>query len=349
MKNWRELLVSPNESIREAIRRIDSGRAQIVLVVDAGGRLAGTITDGDVRRGILKGRSLDDAAERVMNPSPLTAHVNESREALLRMMRQRQLHQIPLLDSTGRLAGLEVLDELLAPVERPNRVVIMAGGLGSRLRPLTDNTPKPMLRVGDKPILATIIETFAEYGFRDFCIAVNYKGQVVMDYFGDGSALGVKIQYLEEDRQLGTAGALALLKPGPQHPLLVMNGDILTRVNFQHLLEFHQANGAVATMCVRNHDYQIPYGLVSVDGDRLIAIDEKPRHRCLVSAGIYVLEPEALQWVDAGQRFDMPTLFERLIGSGKRTAAFPIREYWLDIGRMEDFEQAAGDFPREFL
>ncbi len=283
-----------------------------------------------------------------MNSRPQTAHVNESREAILRIMRDKQIHQIPLVDSDGRVGGLEVLDELLRPTLRPNSVVLMAGGIGSRLKPLTDQTPKPMLQIGNKPILETIIENFAEYGFREFYIAVNYMSGVVTDYFGDGSSWGIRIKYLREDRQLGTAGALSLLTPPPESSVVVMNGDILTKVNFHHLLEFHEANNAVATMCVRHHEYQIPYGVVSIDGDRIAGIHEKPRHSCLVSAGIYVLEPEALRFVDAGSKMDMPTLFERLVQSGKRTAAFPIREYWLDIGRLEDFQQAASDFQREF-
>lgn len=348
MMDWRSALVSPDASIRETIARIDAGSMQIALVVDIQNHLLGTITDGDVRRAILRGVSLDDRADKAMNPTPIIARRNEPRESIMATMRHRYLHQIPMLDDDGCVVGVEVLDNMLLAEPKDNLAIIMAGGLGTRLQPLTDETPKPMLRVGGKPILETTIESLVDHGFRRFFVSVNYKSEIIKNYFGTGENWGVSIQYLEESKKLGTAGALSLLPLQPGRPFVVMNGDVLTKVNFQHLLDFHVAQGAPATMCVREYDIQIPYGVVSLNHQRIAAIDEKPMHRFFVNAGIYVLEPEALQLVPADQYFDMPGLFERYLKEGRPPAAFPIREYWLDIGRLDDFERARGEYAGVF-
>jgi dTDP-glucose pyrophosphorylase/predicted transcriptional regulator len=347
MNRWQMARIAPNRSIRDAIRTIDEGAIRIALVVDDGNRLLGTVTDGDIRRGILKGISLDDAVERVMNAHPTTARADESRDAILERMKQTRLHQIPVVDGQGRLVAVEILDELLQTRQRDNWVVLMAGGLGSRLRPLTDECPKPLLKVGSKPLLEIILENFLEYGFRRFFLSVNYKAEMVKAHFGDGSRWGIEIRYIHEDRRLGTAGALSLLPERPALPLVVMNGDLLTKVNFQHLLDFHAEHGARATMCVREYDFQVPYGVVRIDHHRILGIDEKPVQRFFVNAGIYVLEPETLALIPPTY-FDMPDLFTKLIAERRETAVFPIREYWLDIGHMEDFARANGDFPEVF-
>ena len=341
---WKEILVLPGTSIREAIQVLDKSAKQIVLVVDGSNRLVGTITDGDVRRGILKGVSLDEPAQRIMNSDPTVAMADESRESILSVMQLKGLHHIPLVDENRRVTGLETLDELIQPPARKNRVVLMAGGLGSRLSPLTDECPKPMLKVGNKPLLETILENFIEYGFHRFYISVNYMADVVKEYFGDGSRWGVDICYLHEDQRLGTAGALSLLPEKPAEALLVMNGDLLTKVNFKQLLDFHTGHHAQATMCVREYDFQVPYGVVKIDAHRITSIDEKPIQRFFVNAGIYVLEPEALDLVASSTYFDMPTLFEKLIELKKETAVFPIREYWLDIGHLADYNRANGEY-----
>ena len=348
MKNWRESLVTEQATLRETMARIDAGSVQIALVVDRHGHLLGTITDGDVRRALLRGATLETRACEVMNGTPTYAHVTQDRESVLALMQTRGLHHIPVLDDQGMVVGLEVIDELLKKPQRSNIVVLMAGGLGSRLRPLTDGCPKPMLRLGDRPILEHIVEAFASHGFTRFYIAVNYLGGVIEGYFGDGAKWNVSIEYLREPERMGTAGALALLPERPTEPLLVMNGDLLTKVNFSNLLEFHASLGVSATMCVRNYEYQIPYGVVAVDEHRLLAIEEKPKQRCFVSAGIYALSPEVIDYVADTSYVDMPALFATLIHAGRQTAVFPVREYWLDIGRMEDFERANGEFEREF-
>ena len=340
MKTWQQLLIAPAASIRDAIARIDSGNAQIALVVDGNGVLVGTVTDGDVRRGILRGLSLEDPVSLVMNKTPTTGNPSEDRTAFLGLMKRRLLHQIPLVDNDGRVVGLETLDELLRPDRRDNPVVLMAGGMGTRLRPLTDEVPKPMLQIGDKPILESILESFAEYGFWQFYIAVNYKAEVIERHFGKGDKWDVQIEYIREDKKLGTAGPLSLLPAAPQSPILVMNADILTRVNFSYLLDFHERSLAAATVCIREYKHTIPYGVVHMTENDLTGIEEKPIHRSMVSAGIYVLEPETLNRLPKGGHYEMPELLQGLVNDGKKLAGFPIHEYWLDIGRLEDLERA---------
>ncbi len=349
MSAWKEILVLPEKSIREAVGVLDKSSLQIVLVVNENHRLLGTVTDGDIRRGILKGMSLDEPIQRIMNPAPTVAMIDESRESILAAMQRKGLHHIPLVDENHRVMGLETIDELIQPRARENRVVLMAGGLGSRLRPLTDECPKPMLKVGNKPLLETILENFIEYGFHRFYISVNYMADVVKSYFGDGSRWGADIGYLHEDQRLGTAGALSLLPEKPTEALLVMNGDLLTKVNFKQLLDFHTGHHAQATMCVREYDFQVPYGVVKIDAHRITSIDEKPIQRFFVNAGIYVLEPEALDLIAPNTYFDMPTLFEKLIALKKETAVFPIREYWLDVGQLADYDRANGEYRDIFL
>lgn len=342
-------MVLPETSIREAIQVLDKSAKQIVLVVDENNRLVGTVTDGDIRRGILKGTSLDDPTQRIMNSAPIVARIDEGRESILAAMQRTGLYHIPLVEEDRRVVGLETLDELIHSRVRENRVVLMAGGIGSRLRPLTDKCPKPMLKVGNKPLLETILENFIEYGFHRFYISVNYMADTVKSYFGDGSRWGVDICYLHEDQRLGTAGALSLLPEKPMEALLVMNGDLLTKVNFKHLLDFHFGHYAQATMCVREYDIQVPYGVVKIDAHRITSIDEKPIHRFFVNAGIYVLEPEALDLISPNTYFDMPTLFEKLIELKKETIVFPIREYWLDVGQLADYDRANGEYREIFL
>lgn len=348
MSHWKQTLVNADTPLREAIHILDSGAMQIVLVVDENHGLLGTITDGDIRRSILKGISLDDPASKIMNPSPTVARAGDERPLILAMMQQKQLHHIPVVDEHGRLIGLEILDEIIQRRIRDNPVVLMAGGLGSRLRPLTDDCPKPMLHVGNKPLLETILENFIEYGFHRFYISLNYMGEVIKRYFGDGSRWDVRIDYLEENRKLGTAGALGLLPEKPASPLLVMNGDLLTKVNFRQLLDFHLEHRARATMCVREYDFQVPYGVVKIDRQRITGIDEKPVQRFFVNAGIYVLDPAVMDLIPQDTYYDMPSLFEKLIVRGDETSAFPIREYWLDIGQLADYDRANGEFKQVF-
>lgn len=351
MQPWHKMLVVPSTPILEAIRLIDQssrGIALIVLVVDETGRLEGTVTDGDVRRAIIAGLSLDTPVERIMNPNPVAVPVGASREQVLSLMTSRSIRHIPRVDGERQVIGIEVLEELLQQSRRDNLIVIMAGGYGIRLRPLTNDTPKPLLKVGNKPILETILDSFIEHGFHRFSLSVNYKAEMLEDYFGDGGRWGVEIRYLREERTLGTAGSLSLLPETPDRPLIVMNADLLTKINFAHLLDFHAEQGGDATMCVREHDFSIPFGVVRLAENRFMGIDEKPVYRVWVNTGIYVLEPQTLALIPKGERFDMPELFQRLIERRGASAAFPIREYWLDIGHPEDLERANGEYCRFF-
>lgn len=344
MKDWQEACVRLDSSLGDVMRQIDTNSLQIALVVDGDGRLAGTITDGDIRRAILKGVSLDGSAVAVMNPAPTTAPADAGRDVVVSLMRSRHLRHIPVVDAEGQLIGLQVLEELLSAPERDNPVVVMAGGLGTRLMPLTANKPKPMLSVGDKPILEHILTSLIEQGYRRFFFAINYLGEMVEAHFGDGARWGVSISYLRERQRMGTAGALSLLPERPTCPFLVMNGDVLTKLNFNSLMEAHEAKRASVTVAVRSYEHQIPFGVARIDDDRLITIEEKPVLRHFVSAGIYVVDPSILDRVDPDRYLDMPELLSGLVGDGDSVRVFPVTEYWLDVGRPDDMQRAIGEY-----
>jgi dTDP-glucose pyrophosphorylase len=350
MSNVQETLVNATATIKDVVETIERAVAKVALIVDESGRLLGTVTDGDVRRGLLRGIQLTEPATAIMNSKPRIAHTHDDPAAIVDMMRRNICRQVPILDGDGRVVALRTLEEALAVPRRPNPVFLMAGGRGQRLRPLTDDTPKPMLRIAGRPILQIIVENLVQQGFTDFYISVNYKRDIVRKHFGDGTAWGARIRYVEEEESqpLGTAGALSLIPELPKHPMIVMNGDILTKVAFGSLLDFHHEHGSVATMCVRDYFVQVPFGVIELDEHRLSEIVVKPVHRFLVNAGIYVLEPSAVAMVPAGAAFDMPSLFERLAKERRQASVFPITEYWLDIGRMDDFNKANDDYVREF-
>jgi len=348
MKKWQKILVSPDTPILKALKIIDESSMQIALVADEQQRLLGTVTDGDIRRAILNGLALENPVSQVMNPHPVTARLNDGKDNVLALMKMKSLRNIPVLDDGGVITGIQMLDELLKTERRENLVVLMAGGMGTRLRPLTEDCPKPLIMVGSKPILETIIESFIEYGFYRFLLSVNYKAEMLEEYFGDGSRWGVEIEYLHEDKVMGTVGPLGLLSEQPTLPLLVMNGDLLTKVNFQQLLDYHLAHRSVATMCLREYTFQIPYGVAKLEDQRLVGIEEKPVQHHFVSAGIYVLDPMVLDLIPSGSYYDMPDLFKYMITRNLDVGTFPIREYWLDIGRMDDLDRAKGDYSELF-
>ncbi|MCZ6637767.1 MAG: nucleotidyltransferase family protein, partial [Alphaproteobacteria bacterium] len=312
-------------------------------------RLLGTVTDGDIRRAILAGTDMGAPAAEIMHRTPHVGREGDAKKTLLARMAAEVIRQIPLLDAEGRVVGIAYIDDLLSPPKAPeNWVVLMAGGMGKRLRPLTESAPKPLLTVGDKPLLETILESFIEQNFKRFYISVNYKAKAIKDHFGNGSGWNAEIRYVEEKTPLGTAGALSLIPERLASPLIVMNGDLLTQVNFPELLRYHHQQGSQATMCVREYDFQVPFGVVEIEDDQVKAIDEKPVHRFFVNAGIYVLEPDLIDLVPKDTPFDMTTLFERAVDRGHGTAVFPIHEYWLDVGRVDDLERANSDFKNVF-
>lgn len=344
VKMLNQILISPEATIKTAVVAIDTSSQQIALIVDANRKLLGTVTDGDVRRGLLRGVGLEDTVERVMNPKPITIPQSLDRQTILRRMSDLQLHHLPVVDSEGHLVGLEILDDLLKTEREDNWVVLMAGGLGTRLRPITETVPKPMVPVGGRPLLESILNNFTAQGFGRFFLSVNYKADMVRDHFGDGNRFGTRIDYLQEAECKGTAGALSLLPERPDSPLIVMNGDLLTSVNFRYLLDFHRAQKAAATMCVRDYSIQVPYGVVETDRNCLIRLTEKPVHHFFVNAGIYVIEPDVLDLIPRDHPFDMTELFQALTAHGESAAVFPIHEYWLDIGRLDDLERARSEY-----
>ncbi|EKO3975210.1 nucleotidyltransferase family protein [Vibrio fluvialis] len=343
--NWKKAILSPDATIKEALRVIDTESLRVALVVDDKGIFQGVVTDGDIRRGLLAGKTLETMLSEVMNRKPITASISTERDDLIARMNKNDLLFIPVVDGPY-LAGLETLHAAL--VDKPsyqNPVFLMAGGFGTRLRPLTDKCPKPMLKIGDKPILETVIRSFIKAGFVNFYISTHYMPELIQAHFGDGSELGVNITYVHEQSPLGTGGALGLLpKDLPEGlPLIMMNGDVLTKVDFQRLLDFHVSHDADATMCVREYDYQIPYGVINGEGNKITSMVEKPIQRFFVNAGIYVVSPRVIQSVPENCRIDMPTLLERHMQERDKILMFPIHEYWLDIGRMDDFNRAQAD------
>ena len=348
MKRWEQALVGPATTLRDAMQTIDSAGSQMVLVVDRDRVLLGTLSDGDARRALLRGLALSDPVSGAMYRNPTCAAEGESRHDMLATMRRLGLHQLPVLDAARRVVGLEIVDDYFAAPPRDQWVVIMAGGRGVRLQELTRETPKPMLHVGSRPLLETILREYVIQGFRNFYIAVNYKAEQIESHFGDGSAFGATIRYLRERERLGTAGALSLLPERPQESFIVTNADLLTKEDYADMIDRHVASGADATMAVRDYEMQVPFGVVRHKDGLIESIEEKPIQRFVVSAGMYVLSPRALDHVPRDSLFDMPSLFDALAREGKKTRCHPIEGYWLDIGRATDYEKAKLDFKEVF-
>jgi dTDP-glucose pyrophosphorylase len=348
MKNWQSATIAPDTSLREALRTIDATGFQMAMVLDRDGRLLGTLSDGDARRALLNGLGMDDAVSRAMYSAPTTVAPADTPSEVLSTMRRTGLHQLPVVDARRKVVGLALLSEYLQAPHRENWVMIMAGGLGSRLRELTRDTPKPMLKVGSRPLLETIIRSYADQGFHRFYLAVNYKAQQIEAHFGDGHQFGVDIRYLREEQPLGTAGALCLLPERPAHPIIVTNADLLTKEDFGRLVDRHVATGAHATMAVRDYEMQVPFGVVNASEGRIESIKEKPMQRFVVSAGINVLSPEVLGLVPANQFFDMPSLFDAVLSRGLKALTHQIDGYWLDIGRLSDLDRANSEFHNIF-
>lgn len=349
ISDFSNLCITPDNSIRRAVACIDRNEKGIVLITDQERRLLGTITDGDIRRAILAGQGLDAPVSELLArkvsspyPQPVTAPVGTERAVLLQLMQECDVRQVPLLDADDRVAGLITLDELLPDKVLPLQAVIMAGGSGTRLRPLTEDLPKPMLPVGDRPLLELIIEQLREAGIRQVNITTHYKAEKIIEHFGDGSAFGVELNYVSEDHPLGTAGALGLMEMS-QEPLLVINGDILTRVDLRAMLAYHQEHGADLTVAVRQYDLQVPYGVIECNGPVVQRLSEKPLLSFFVNAGIYLLQPSVYHYIPNGERLDMTDLIQLLLEEGRPVVSFPILEYWLDIGQLADYEQAQKD------
>ena len=333
---WRTTLVPLGSTIQQAIHSLETSSMQIVLAVSEDNRLVGTLTDGDIRRAFLKGLKLNSVIDDVIHRNPLAVPAEISRDLVLQLMQINKIRQLPIVDQEGIVIGLHIWDTIFAPKAIENMMIIMAGGKGTRLRPHTENCPKPMLDVGGKPMLQHIIEKAATDGFQNFVISLHYLGHMVEEHFGDGSKYGVHIDYLREDVPLGTAGCLSLLPNIPELPFIVTNGDVLTDIHYNEFLNFHNRHEATATMAVRQHEIQNQFGVVRTKGVEIEGFEEKPVYRSHVNAGIYVLEPCVLKHLERQQHCDMPTLFERIKRNAGRTIVYPMHEPWLDVGRPED-------------
>ena len=362
-KTYKDTFVSPQHTILQALEVINSSAMQVALVVDDEKTLLGTVTDGDVRRGLLSNISMSSSVVDIMNKNPTRVVEGTEPEKILETMTLKKIHQMPVTNEDGKVVALKLIDDLLdqkhaikaddnvvyAGKNQNAHVMLMVGGEGRRLQPLTNDLPKPMISVGGKPLLETIIGNFVSQGYCDFSLSVNYKADMIRDHFRDGSEFGANISYVLETQKMGTAGSLSLLEQRPDMPIIVMNGDLLTNIDFRSVVDFHCQNRSLATMCVREYKHEIPYGIVQNQGTKLDSVVEKPTQTHFVNAGIYVLEPKAIDLVPEGEYFDMPDLFSAINEAGGEASVFPIHEYWMDIGRMEDLEKARDEYASIFL
>ena len=340
---WSQAVLSINSNIKEAIQVLNEVSLRIVLVTDETGALIGTISDGDIRRGLLKGLDLTSPIESIVHRDALVVPPNLNRDVVVQLMTANKIQQIPIVDEKMHIVGLHLWDQINALTARPNIMVIMAGGKGSRLHPQTENCPKPLLPIAGKPILEHIIERAKVEGFSHFILAIYHLGHMIEEYFGNGDALGVKIEYLREESPLGTAGGLSLLNPLPESAFVVTNGDVITDIRYGELLDFHIQHRATATMAVRVHEWQNPFGVVQTQGIEIIGYEEKPVSRSHINAGVYVIEPSAIRHLVKSVPCDMPILFELLQKEQDKVVAYPIHERWLDVGRPDDLMTASAD------
>lgn len=337
---WKKAVMPPTATVQDAIRNLDEVAVQIILVTNEKGELEGTISDGDIRRGLLKGLDLSSSIHNIVFRSPLVVPEGLERDLVVQLMVANKIRQIPIVDEQSHIVGLHLWNQLMSPSVHSNPMVIMAGGIGARLRPYTESCPKPMLPVAGRPILEHIIARAKLEGISHFIIAIRYLGHMIEDHFGDGSKFGVRIDYVREETPLGTAGALSLLLSKFELPIVVVNGDVLTDIRYGELLDFHERHNASATMAVRLYESQHPFGVVHMNGIDIVSFEEKPVSRSHINAGVYVLSPEILSLLKEEERCDMPTLFERVKATGQRIVAYPMHEPWLDVGRPSDLEMA---------
>lgn len=337
----KQFVVGMDAPIRKAMETINENWREVVLVADDNDRIVGVVTDGDIRRGLLRGLTLASPVGEVMNRQFVAVDPQMDRAAVLDMMKARVIRQVPVIDHNNHLVGIHFLNDLLGTSPKPNSAVIMAGGKGMRLRPLTEKCPKPMIQVAGRPILERVVLHLVGSGIRKIYLSINYLGEQIEDYFGDGKKFGCSIEYLREDRPLGTGGALSLLPP-QKYPIVVMNGDQITQADIGKILRFHDDEGVSATLGVRHYQVEIPFGVVQQEGKRLRGFQEKPSVHYLVNTGIYVLNPDVLALVPRQKEFPITTLFDYLLVNGREIGAHHIEEDWIDVGRRDDLKTASG-------
>mgnify|MGYP006076536681 CR=1 FL=1 len=326
-------------TFHDAIQKLDENGDGVLALTDRDGFFIGLITDGDVRRAILN-QNLD--LEHVVNKYPYKLTSESTKEERSMYLRESRRRHLPIVDKNNRLVEIFTLGDKGFRI-MPNPVVIMAGGLGKRLGVLTKDTPKPMLHVGDKPLLDTILSSFIECGFHKFYISVNYRKDVIIDYFGNGSKWGIDIVYLIEDKRLGTAGALSLIKEKHDEQIIVANGDVLTSMDYEKLLNFHVEKKAMATMCVRKYEHIIPYGVIELEDNEIVRLSEKPKITFNVNTGIYIIDPHLINSIPLDTFYDMPELFNYAIKNKYKTCAYTMADYWIDVGHAKTFSQVNKD------
>lgn len=339
MIKGKHFFLKANDSVLNVINNINNSQYQICFIVDDQGSLIGSIADGDIRRGLIEGHSIDSLASQIMNPNPISIFASQSKRQAQTIMSANQIKQLPVVNEDHQLVGLHLMDQILNLALKENSILIMAGGFGKRMMPLTENLPKPMLKVAGKPILEHIILNAKAQGFRKFIISLHYLGNLIIDHFGDGSNLDISIQYIHESEPLGTAGALSLIEPLPSQPFIVTNGDIITDINFANLLHFHESNQSEATMAIKKYELQNPYGVVNTKGLEIISFEEKPIQISYVNAGIYALNPSSLKYLLVNEHCDMPDFFKKLSHEKHLITAYPIHEPWADVGRPIDLSE----------
>ena len=342
IKNLKKYLVHKELTLRKSLKKLNIINGEILFVIDDFKAVIGTVTDGDIRRGLLRNISLNVPITEVMQKNFIYLNEDTSKDEAIKVLRHKNLRQIPVLDINKKLINLFTEENIDKTVYKDNLVLIMAGGRGERLQPATNNCPKPMLKIGKKPILEIIIEQFIKDGFRNFCISVNYLKDIIINYFGDGSKWGVSIHYLKEEKPLGTAGSIALFQKEPNDSFICVNGDVLTKVDYNKLLTFHKNNKSEITICLREHLTNIPYGVVKVkkNGNKVVNITEKPTYTYLINAGVYVIEPSVIKMIPQNEFFDMDNLIKKMIFNKQKVLSFVLNDYWLDIGHVEALEMA---------
>lgn len=340
--------VQVDATIKDAMEAIDRNLTGGVFIVDENKRVIGVVTDGNIRRAILNGHSIYDGVKDIYTTNFKYVNKLVSKQKVKEIMLTFKIRQLPLLDEHGRLSEIYFLDDIISYKKKDNYVFILAGGLGTRLRPLTEKLPKPMLEVGEKPILERIIEQFKEYGFVNFIISINYMGEVIEEYFKDGRDFNVNIQYVKEEKKLGTAGSIKLAEKKLNKPFIVINGDILTGIDFDSFLNYHKENQYDITVGVRNYEMRVPYGVMVMENELIKSLEEKPTYTFYINSGVYVLNKEVVDYIPYNKEYNMTDLIEDVIKDKGKCGTYSITEYWSDIGHMEDFKKANEDVKKFF-
>lgn len=338
-----KILVQKECTIRQILQTIDNGTKGIVIVVNDENKLLGTITDGDVRRALLSGASLNDKIDNIIHLNPVFIYESTPKEEVKDIFIRKAIKDIPIVNNDNVVVDIISINDLLLTKGKENPVVIMAGGLGSRLKDLTKEIPKPMLKIGDKPILQHVINNFAQYGFNKILVSVNYKAEIIENYFQDGYAYGVKINYIRENKRMGTAGGIRLAKDYIDKDFFVINADIFTNLNMENMMEFHEKNSFDITVGIRKFSYQIPYGVLKLEGNYVKGLVEKPITDYYINGGIYCLNPKVIEFIPMDQYFEITELIQMCINNGLRVGSYEIEGYWMDIGKEEDYNKVNSD------